>query len=107
MPEKNQKLTLSLEGYLEDFTLLPLSEKKDEHTTRRSIIATFTYKESPDQPQISISQKVEHIHYQSWEDMNIPRKPGAVEALVKIANKDGAEFLMEQYAKLQEGDLNP
>ena len=50
---------------------------------------------------------MEHIHYRSWEDMNIPNKPGAVEALADIASRDGADFLINQFSNLQSGDLNP
>lgn len=107
MPEKNQKLTLSLEGYLDDKEKFIESEKSDEHVTRRQVVATFSYKESNDSPQIEVSHKVEHIHYRSWEDMNVPHRPGAVEALVDIAKKDGADFLSEQYNNLQNGDLYP
>ena len=39
--------------------------------------------------------------------MNIPRKPGAVEALVQIAENDGAKFLSLQNEKLENGDINP
>ena len=87
MPEKNQSLTLILEGGSHD--------SESEHVTRRNVTATFSYKESPDSPMIEIRHKVEHIHYRSWEDMNVPRKEGAVEALVEIANDDGAKFLTE------------
>ena len=63
-------------------------------------MATFSFKESEDSPLIEVTHKVEHIHYRSWEDMNIPRKPGAVEALVQIAEKDGAEFITQQHENL-------
>ena len=39
--------------------------------------------------------------------MNIPNTPGAVEALVEIANKDGAKFLTKQFNNLQNGDVHP
>ena len=60
------------------------------HVHRRTIKVTYAYQESEGAPVISGDKEVEHIHYKSWVDMGVPTDPEAVDALLDIAEKDGA-----------------
>lgn len=65
------------------------------HVRRRTIKVTYQYQESEGSPVISGEKEVQHVHYTSWVDMGVPNSPEAIDALLEIAEKDGACFLSE------------
>ena len=74
---------------------------------RRVFDLTVKFKESDQTPAISQTRSVEHIHYKSWVDMSVPDADQASSDLLEIAEKDAADFLINQYKKLtnQEDDF--